>query len=200
MPDSPSDAAEVAPKRPMPRPPGAAVPRRPQAPNQRGGALERPRTKAELTRRVFSWLSLTAWLSALGACTGYFFFPRTIREKKTSFTAGYPSEYPLGVDERWQKAYRVWIVRDVEKIFAILAVCTHLGCTPDWKATDNKFKCPCHGSGYDAEGVNFEGPAPRPMDRCHVELAPDGQIVVDTLRTFRYDKDQWGNHGAFIRV
>ncbi len=43
-------------------------------------------------------------------------------------------------------------------IFVISAICTHLGCTPDWKPSENKFKCPCHGSGYDPEGINFEGP------------------------------------------
>ena len=71
------------------------------------------------------------------------------------------------------------MVRNTEGIFVISAICTHLGCTPDWKPSENKFKCPCHGSGYDPEGVNFEGPAPRPMDRAHVELDPEGQIVVD---------------------
>ena len=29
-------------------------------------------------------------------------------------------------------------------------------CTPDRKPSENKFKCPCHGSGYDSEGINFE--------------------------------------------
>ena len=72
----------------------------------------------------------------------------------------------------------------------ISAICTHLGCTPDWKEAENKFKCPCHGSGYDSEGINFEGPAPRPMDRAHVELDPSGEIVVDTApeRTEQFAK------------
>ena len=76
-----------------------------------------------------------------------------------------------------------------------------LGCTPDWKASENKFKCPCHGSGYDNEGVNFEGPAPRPMDRAHVELAPDGQIVVDVSRLYQWPKGQashFSDPGSFL--
>ena len=77
-----------------------------------------------------------------------------------------------------------------DRIFVIYARCTHLGCTPDWKASENKFKCPCHGSGYDDEGINFEGPAPRPMDRAFVQLAPDGEIVVDTARLFQWPKGQ----------
>jgi Rieske Fe-S protein len=31
---------------------------------------------------------------------------------------------------------------------AISAICTHLGCTPRYLATEDKYKCPCHGSGY----------------------------------------------------
>ena len=44
------------------------------------------------------------------------------------------------------------------------------GLHADWKQSEQKFKCPCHGSGYDPEGINYEGPAPRPMDRAWVEL------------------------------
>jgi cytochrome b6-f complex iron-sulfur subunit len=44
---------------------------------------------------------------------------------------------------------------------------------------EDKFKCPCHGSGYYKSGLNFEGPAPRPMDRFKVEVAEDGQLAVD---------------------
>ncbi|PYU59420.1 MAG: hypothetical protein DMG56_18400, partial [Acidobacteria bacterium] len=71
------------------------------------------------------------------------------------------------------------------------------------KASENKFKCPCHGSGYDSEGVNFEGPAPRPMGRAHVELAPDGQIIVDTSRLYQWPKGQpshFSDPGSFLQV
>ena len=108
-----------------------------------------------------------------------FFFPRALFEPKTTFRIGYPSDFGFGVDTKFQNQYRIWVVRNTEGIFVISAICTHLGCTPDWKASENKFKCPCHGSGYDSEGVNFEGPAPRPMDRAHVELDAEGQILVD---------------------
>jgi len=85
----------------------------------------------------------------------------------------------------------------------IFARCVHLGCTPDWKPAENKFKCPCHGSGYTPEGINFEGPAPRPMDRCHVELDATGQIVVNSSRLFMWDRskggrDTFNDPGAFI--
>jgi len=131
-----------------------------------------------------------------------FFFPRALYEPKTRFRIGYPSDFGFGVDTKFQNQYRIWVVRNTEGIFVISAMCTHLGCTPDWKPSENKFKCPCHGSGYDPEGVNFEGPAPRPMDRAHVELDPEGQIVVDLSHVYRWPKgepSQFGDEGAILR-
>ena len=36
--------------------------------------------------------------------------------------------------------------------FGLNAVCTHLGCVVPWNKAENKFKCPCHGSQYNADG------------------------------------------------
>ncbi|MBM3812084.1 MAG: Rieske 2Fe-2S domain-containing protein [Acidimicrobiia bacterium] len=132
-----------------------------------------------------------------------FFFPRVLFEPKTKFKIGYPADFGFGVDTKFQNAYRIWVVRNTEGIFVISAICTHLGCTPDWKPSENKFKCPCHGSGYDSEGVNFEGPAPRPMDRAQVELDTDGQIIVDLAKSYKWPKgerSQFGDDGAIVRV
>jgi cytochrome b6-f complex iron-sulfur subunit len=131
-----------------------------------------------------------------------FFFPRALYEPKSQFKIGYPSDFGFGVDTKFQKDHRIWVVRNTEGIFVISAICTHLGCTPDWKPSENKFKCPCHGSGYDPEGINFEGPAPRPMDRAHVALDPDGQIVVDLSKLYSWPKgepSQFGDDGAILR-
>jgi cytochrome b6-f complex iron-sulfur subunit len=114
-----------------------------------------------------------------------FFFPRTLFEPSTRFRIGQPADFPLGVDERFKQSHRVWVVRTPDRLFVISAKCTHLGCTPNWIESENKFKCPCHGSGYDMEGRNFEGPAPRPMDRAYVELDAEGQVVVDTSRLYQ---------------
>ncbi len=187
MSDPAPGAAPVAPA-PVPRPPGAAVPRRPRPPRQRGTDLEPPREAGEIRRRTFTWISLSAVLGAIGLGAVKFFFPRALYEPPTRFKVGYPGDYGFGVDSRWQSKYRIWVCRDAEKIYVINAVCTHLGCTPDWVSSANKFKCPCHGSGYDSAGYNFEGPAPRPMDRCQVTLAADGQIEVDKNKLFQFDR------------
>jgi cytochrome b6-f complex iron-sulfur subunit len=151
------------------------------------------------------------WATVAGALTTFFlmfvrfFLPRSILEPSSVFRIGPPGDYALGVDTKWQQQYRIWVTRTSDRLFVIYARCTHLGCTPDWKASENKFKCPCHGSGYDSEGINFEGPAPRPMDRARVALDAEGQIVVDTSKLFEWPKGGT-NHfedekeGAFIRV
>jgi len=107
-------------------------------------------------------------------------FPRVLFKPPSTFKAGFPSDYTLGeVSEKYIQEFRVWIIREEQGIYAIFAKCTHLGCTPRWLAAEDKFKCPCHGSGYYKSGMNFEGPAPRPMDRFKVEVGEDGQLVVD---------------------
>ncbi|MBZ5722546.1 MAG: Rieske 2Fe-2S domain-containing protein [Acidobacteriia bacterium] len=157
-------------------------------------------------RRRLAWSCVAAFLMAWFLAFFRFFLPRTLFEPATTFKIGYPSEFGLGVDTKFQQKFRIWVDRTPDRLFVIYARCTHLGCTPDWKPSENKFKCPCHGSGYDSEGINFEGPAPRPMDRAHVELAPDGQVVVDVSRLYQWPKGQPsqfnegdGSSGAWLR-
>ena len=152
-------------------------------------------------RRRFAWAAFAAFMTAWFIAFFRFFLPRTLFEPATSFKIGYPADFGLGVDTKFQQKYRIWVDRTPDRIFVIYARCTHLGCTPDWKPAENKFKCPCHGSGYDSEGVNFEGPAPRPMDRAKVEIAPDGQILVDVSKLYQWPKGQpsaFNDPGAFL--
>ncbi|MFB3921340.1 MAG: ubiquinol-cytochrome c reductase iron-sulfur subunit [Terriglobia bacterium] len=181
----------------------AAEPAKPAAPAKPGAKAVEQKTQTNKPRRRFIWTSIGAFLAANFLMFLRFFFPRTLFEPSTVFKIGYPSDFSLGVDERFKQLARIWVVREADRIFVIYARCTHLGCTPDWKASENKFKCPCHGSGYTPEGINFEGPAPRPMDRAHVELDPEGEIVVDTSKLYQWPKggtDQFNDSGAFIPV
>jgi Rieske Fe-S protein len=60
-------------------------------------------------------------------------------------------------------------------LIAISSVCTHLGCIVEPSARG--FRCPCHGSSYDADGRNTGGPAPRPLARYEVEELDDALVV-----------------------
>jgi cytochrome b6-f complex iron-sulfur subunit len=152
-----------------------------------------PDPKVNKMRRWIVWSSVATFLITDFLMFVRFFLPRSILEPSSVFRIGPPSDYALGVDTKWQQQYRIWVTKTSDRLFVIYARCTHLGCTPDWKASENKFKCPCHGSGYDSEGINFEGPAPRPMDRAKVTLDAEGQVLVDTGKLFEWPKGEEGH-------
>jgi cytochrome b6-f complex iron-sulfur subunit len=101
------------------------------------------------------------------------------------------------------KPQGIWIVNlqpNEEKLIALSTTCTHLGCIPNWLSGDQKFKCPCHGSGYYITGVNFEGPTPRPLERYAIYKDADGFVNVDQGKTFRSELGQWDNPESFIAL
>jgi cytochrome b6-f complex iron-sulfur subunit len=169
-----------------------------------GATLETaPDPPVNKMRRRIVWAAVAGFLTTCFLMFVRFFLPRSIFEPSTKFRIGFPDDYAIGVDTKWQQQYRIWVDKTPDRLFVIYARCTHLGCTPDWKASENKFKCPCHGSGYDSEGINFEGPAPRPMDRALVEKDAEGQIVVDTGKLFKWpkgEKDEFNDPGAYIQL
>ena len=163
-----------------------------------------------LTRRAWlglAWGAFSAASAAALAATGRFMFPNVLNEPPQQFKIGFPTEYGMGVDERWKEKYGVWVVRTAEDIdnhvsgfYSLSVTCTHLGCTPNYLSAENKFKCPCHGSGFRLTGVNFEGPAPRPLERVRIVLAEDGQILVDKSRHFQRELGQWTDPEAFLKA
>jgi len=167
-------------------------------------------TSPLLNRRQWlglAWGAFSAASAAALAATGRFMFPNVLNEPPQQFKAGLPSEYGLGVDERWKDKFGIWIVRTPDDdivhaggFYALFTVCTHLGCTPNYLAAENKFKCPCHGSGYHLSGVNFEGPTPRPLERARIVLADDGQILIDKSRHYQEELGQWIDPEAFLKA
>jgi cytochrome b6-f complex iron-sulfur subunit len=185
------------------------------APVTRAAAPAKPAADADdtsplLTRRMWlgvAWGAFSAASAAALAATGRFMFPNVLNEPPQQFRAGFPNEYGMGVDERWKETFGVWLVRTPDDVvqrasgfYALLVTCTHLGCTPNYLAAEGKFKCPCHGSGFRTTGINFEGPAPRPLERARIVLADDGQILVDKSRKFQYELGQWIDPEAFLKV
>lgn len=182
-------------------PPEAKAPARP-GPKAPAAVVESaPEPSVFKTRRQIVWGAVFAFLTTCFLMFVRFFLPRTIFEPSSTFKIGFAGDYALGVDTKYQQQYRIWVDKTSDRLFVVYARCTHLGCTPDWKASENKFKCPCHGSGYDSEAINFEGPAPRPMDRAHVEIDAEGQIVVDTSKLYKWpkgEKNEFNEPGAYI--
>ena len=166
-----------------------------------GEAKEKVSRRSFLTSATLAWVAFATATAGILTGAGRFFFPNVLFEPPQTFKAGYPDEYTIGeVSERWKEKFGVWIVREKGMIYALSTVCTHLGCTPNWLGNEKKFKCPCHGSGFRSTGINFEGPAPRPLERYRIVVADDGEILVDKTKKFQHEKGQWGDSEYFIAV
>jgi cytochrome b6-f complex iron-sulfur subunit len=151
----------------------------------------------------FSSLAVTMLLWVLGSAR--FMFPNILTEPPTRFKVGFPDEYAPGqVATKFKAQFGVWVVRfeynGQAEIYALQSVCTHLGCTPNWLEGEQKFKCPCHGSGFYKDGINFEGPAPRPLERFAIRVADDGQLEVDKSRKFKEEVGQWNDPASYVSV
>ena len=193
--------------------PSVAPPKKPRVPkkpvvaanenmSRRGGLV--------MLTSVVTWASV-GWTSFSAACAVMlggltrFLFPNWLREPPSQFKIGAPGEYaPESVSTKWAAQYGIWVVNTVyegqSQIYALKTVCTHLGCTPNWLDAEQKFKCPCHGSGFRISGINFEGPAPRPLERYAIQLADDGLLEVDKSQTFQQEMGQWENASSFVTV
>ena len=164
--------------------------------------LVRAPLRGEVNRRgvlFAAWAVFAAGLTGMLGAWTRFLFPNVLYEPPQEFKAGFPNEFTVdAVDTRYKTTRGVWIVREASGFYVLSTVCTHLGCTPNWLTADEKFKCPCHGSGFLVTGLNVEGPAPRPLERYKVTLAEDGQLLIDKNTKFQGEKGQWTWPGAYL--
>jgi cytochrome b6-f complex iron-sulfur subunit len=187
-----------------------ALPAKPVKPAPKKGAAVGENRRGFLEMAVgsfmamgFTSLAMTGGLFGLGLAR--FLFPNVLAEPPSRFKVGFKEGFPSGkVETKYVAQYGVWVVNsDVggqQQVYALKTVCTHLGCTPNWLEAEQKFKCPCHGSGFYKDGVNFEGPAPRPLERYAIRVSDDGQLEVDKSRTFHEELGQWADPESFISV
>ena len=150
-------------------------------------------------------LALGAAAGLWTAAFGRFMWPNVVTEPPNRFSAGFPSDYPPGcVNTQFKEQYGVWVIngeyQGKRQIFALRTVCTHLGCIVLWQENEQKLKCPCHGSGFYQNGINFEGPAPRPLERYAIRIGDDGQLEVDKSKMFQEELGQWRDTACFILV
>ncbi len=126
--------------------------------------------------------------------------PNVVYEPPKKFKIGYPDDFSEGIT--FLSKYRLFVIREGNTFWTISAICTHLGCTVNLVTFPKpkkvkigkkeftelwEFHCPCHGSKFYGEGTPFAGPAPRPLPYYPLDLAPDGQLVVDTSREVKSD-------------
>lgn len=186
---------------PMPPKPAAAIPKKsakPAASEDRRGFFQV--MLGSFLALGFTSLSLTSALWGLG--TARFMFPNILTEPPSKFKVGFPPDFAPGqVETKFVAQFGVWVVNSEyqgqSQIVALRTVCTHLGCTPNWLEAEQKYKCPCHGSGFYKDGINFEGPAPRPLERYAISLGDDGNLLVDKSKLFFEEMGQWSDPQSF---
>jgi cytochrome b6-f complex iron-sulfur subunit len=171
-------------------------------------------TPAQPRRGMLRWLcgaaagvgfaALAATHGLWAAMTARFLLPNASAEPPRRLKAG-PADYCEGrVETKFGSSGGVWIVhgtyRGARQIYALRTVCTHLGCITRWDAGEQAFQCPCHGSRFSREGINLAGPAPRPLERCAIRVADDGQVEIDRGRVFREELGQWNDRESYVEA
>jgi Rieske Fe-S protein len=117
------------------------------------------------------------------------------------FKVGVPADYEEGQVVDRIKNRGVFLVRFKDEIFALASTCSCKGQHPvNWLEHSYRFKCPNCGSGFRITGVNFEGPATRPLERLGVRVSADGRLEIDPQRRFRKELGQWADPDSFVRV
>jgi len=148
------------------------------------------------TRRTFfRWVTTAAaGLIGIGLAIpliGYVISPALKRRAQPWVEVGGAEDLPVGIPKQleyvqtiqdgWMQSQThkaVWAVKQADdRVTVFSPMCTHLGCGYRWEDADHKFKCPCHGSVYDASGKVLGGPAPRPLDVLPSKIE-DGKLFV----------------------
>ncbi|UFP95262.1 cytochrome b6-f complex iron-sulfur subunit [Gloeobacter morelensis] len=104
----------------------------------------------------------------------------------------------LGLDVNGGDATYI-VINDQKEVanFGINAVCTHLGCVVPWDNGAKQFKCPCHGSVYNADGGLERGPAPQPLALVKTTVSEDKVLIAPwTEQDFRCT-DLWCNKDPY---
>jgi cytochrome b6-f complex iron-sulfur subunit len=96
--------------------------------------------------------------------------------------AGNVSDLEVG-DVKAVDGSGVIVARDAAGVYAMTAICTHLGCDMSdngggHQVADTGIRCGCHGSRFDLQGNVTGGPATQPLKHWQVDIADDGAITV----------------------
>jgi len=70
------------------------------------------------------------------------------------------AELPAGAAVRFTTtAFSGYVVNDAGEIRALSSVCTHMGCTLQYRSDWRDLRCPCHGASFNLRGELANGPS-----------------------------------------
>lgn len=96
---------------------------------------------------------------------------------QTEFDLGLPQQYPPG-SRTLLKEVPALLIHKEDGLAALSLICTHLGCTLEQDGQD--FRCPCHGSRFDAAGKVTHGPATQALPSMRVETNDQDHLILYT--------------------
>jgi cytochrome b6-f complex iron-sulfur subunit len=105
------------------------------------------------------------------------------KSKVTSLEACKVSELPKGTGRNFRfGSFPALLIHNEDgELHAFKAICTHLGCTVQFRDDKQCIYCACHGGQYDAHtGKNIAGPPPKPLTPLRVEVV-EGKIIVSRV-------------------
>jgi cytochrome b6-f complex iron-sulfur subunit len=143
------------------------------------GAIKSEEETEGLSRRRFLvWLTRGALGAAVAVIAG-----QIVRFLSFQPEGGEPSVSRVGRPEDFAEEgltyiaeARVYVGHDGGGLFALDAVCTHLGCLIE-PAEMGRYRCPCHGSYFSPDGEALNGPATRPLRFLRLWLGSDSLMV-----------------------
>lgn len=138
--------------------------------------FQRPHERRDFLGLAAAWSAvLTVGVAVLGALRlpVPWAFPESSRRVKLGPASSYQ-----GIAVTLLPDELMWVFSDDKGLYAISAICTHLGCVVA-RQEGGGFFCPCHGSRFDAQGKVVKGPAPTALAHLALSVSPDDQLVVD---------------------
>lgn len=82
------------------------------------------------------------------------------------------------IDDKPKGLSMMMLNRKGSSISVISTRCTHMGCEV-MPGSDGTFRCPCHGSEFDGNGLVINGPAARPLSFYEVKVTPEGEVLLN---------------------
>ena len=143
-------------------------------------------------REFLNWVGIGFLASffpiALAACSD----KQSQETTETSITTPLPSDIPdesgyLTIGTKQELTENGYLISNKSNIIvfrnssknlsAVSLICTHQGCSVDWKKSSNSLYCACHGSEFAVDGKVLKGPAPSPLSSFEVKEEAESILV-----------------------
>ena len=103
-----------------------------------------------------------------------------------------------GVTDRFAAGDGFFLVNRDGRLYAVSSHCTHKNVALVVAKGDAGFKCPRHGSTFDAAGHVIKSPARKPLPRFAIRLNDAGHLIVNPGSQFA--EHDWDDPAAFVRT